>query len=652
MLLQLASLAVMLLILLVNLAGLGLLANRWAGNYLLARVAAPAGVALVGFFVEHFVGLGALAWLWPFTTGAAAWLLWRDWRILWANRMTEATFHGAFAYALAWRFAFPNIDASSEKLTGLGFLRNYFEGGRLPPVDGWLPPFPADVYYSFQHYASSLAGRILDWEIGFTCNVSVALIVAFTATAAAGAAFYFTSSRLCALAAATVLLLGGTGASPIAHLVKHKPTPHTSMRFIGGSVTPAEANQPLGRWLVRVNEVPEKEAVELPAETFSYLVFLGDHHPPLSGFLLLALALLAIASLEAQAGSKAAYAVLGATLPLTAVANAWSLPLQVLLAAAFIGWSVLKRRPVCWTMLVGGLAAAAVLVSPFLRHFAARALDYRTAFRLVPAEEHTPALLGLILFAPFLLILLAHLFSGARRSWWLLALWVALLAFSELVYVDDIYSGKFNRFNSTLKWWPWIMAGVTVSLGSMNLAARSRWCRGMTIAAFVLLLSYSASLALHFAGTPKTAPGRLSGDAWIRSDAIEKPILEFLRAQPRTTVLQRIDAGAFTYAPALAMFAGHRAYLGWPEHEKLWRGRRADIDLREAEVKAFYRGELPHSAQWLLMNSIEHVLWLKGDNDRVEGAWDRIQQEISGRYYWREYYVVGDFRVGMWSRMR
>jgi hypothetical protein len=57
-------------------------------------------------------------------------------------------------------------------------------------------------------------------------------------------------------------------------------------------------------------------------------------------------------------------------------------------------------------------------------------------------------------------------------------------------------------------------------------------------------------------------------------------------------------------------------------------------------------------AQWLLDHSVEYVLWLKGDNDRVDGAWDRIQAGISGHYSWREFYAVGDFRVGFWSRKR
>lgn len=652
MLLQLSSIAILLFILLLNLAGLALAAHRLTGNYLLARTASPAALALAGFFAEHFVGLGDLAWLWPLTTAAATWMVWREWRILWANRIVEAVFHASFAYAMVWRFAFPNVDASSEKLTGLHFLRNYAEGGVLPPVDGWLPPFRADVYYSFQHYASALAGRILDWELGFSYNVTFALIVALTVTAATGAAFLLTSSRLCAVAAGAALLLGGNGATPVAPWVKESPALHTSMRFIGGSVTPAEVNRPLGRWLVRVNEVPEKEAVELPAESFAYMVSLGDHHPPMSGYLLLALGLLAIAAIEAKTGVIAAYAILAGTLPLTMVSNTWSLPLQALLAAAFIGHRALTRQRVEWAALLGGMLAATILISPFLRHFAARSLEYGTSFRLVPGGEHTPPLLGLIVFAPFLLLLLAHLFGGSRRCWWLWGLWVALLVFSEFIYVDDVYSGKFNRFNTTLKWWPWLMAGMTVTLGSLNLAAKSKWCRGLTMAAFAILLCYAAPLTAHLVRTPKAALGQLAGDAWIKSDPIEKPILEFLRMQPLSTVLQRVDAGAFTYAPGLAMHAGHRSVIGWPEHEKLWRARRSDIGQREEEMRAFYDGSMAEPAQWLLDHSVGYVLWLKGDNDRVDGAWERIQSGISGHYSWREFYAVGDFRVGFWSRKR
>jgi hypothetical protein len=54
----------------------------------------------------------------------------------------------------------------------------------------------------------------------------------------------------------------------------------------------------------------------------------------------------------------------------------------------------------------------------------------------------------------------------------------------------------------------------------------------------------------------------------ITADNIEKPILEFLKHQPPVTVLQRLEAGAFTPSPGLIMLAGQRAFLGWPEHEE------------------------------------------------------------------------------------
>ena len=54
-----------------------------------------------------------------------------------------------------------------------------------------------------------------------------------------------------------------------------------------------------GHWLVEQAQVPDREVVKLPSETFAYLTYLGDYHPPLSGFYLLMLALLCIALVEA-----------------------------------------------------------------------------------------------------------------------------------------------------------------------------------------------------------------------------------------------------------------------------------------------------------------------------------------------------------------
>lgn len=140
--------AVLLGIIFLNLIGLALASHRMIGHYSLSRVFAPAGLALALFFVEHFVGFGPLRWCWPLTTAASAWLIARDRLILQQHWRTEATFLAAFGWVFAWRFSFPGIVASSEKIGDLAMIVSYMPGTRLPPEDAWFPPYPFDVYYS------------------------------------------------------------------------------------------------------------------------------------------------------------------------------------------------------------------------------------------------------------------------------------------------------------------------------------------------------------------------------------------------------------------------------------------------------------------------------------------------------------------------
>lgn len=62
-------------IVLVNFAALGAVCQRWIADRQAARAAGLLALVLVLFFVEHFVGLGTLAWTWPATTIAALALL-------------------------------------------------------------------------------------------------------------------------------------------------------------------------------------------------------------------------------------------------------------------------------------------------------------------------------------------------------------------------------------------------------------------------------------------------------------------------------------------------------------------------------------------------------------------------------------------------
>jgi len=641
---------VLVLTVLVNLTGLALLARRIFDSWWLARSASPLAV-LVPFFLEHFVGFGGLRWIWPLTTGASVWAIARGWRRLAAHWRVEAVFYGSFAYALAWRYAFPDITDSSEKMTDLTFIANYVGGSRLPPVDRWLPPSRFDMYYSAQHYAAALMARILSIPAGTAYNLAICILVTCTITAAAGTAWLLTRQRLATILLVAAFVLGGTGVSPFIRRIVPEPQLYSSIRFIGGALMPERATLPLGKELVRANHVTDK-SLDLPVELFSYLIALGDYHPPLSGYLLLTLALLSIALIESGEAARSASAVLGATVPLTIATNAWDLPLAAFLLAGWIAYRRWTKQQVRWAPLAIGAGAALLLIEPFLVRFAPQSLALHNAIRLVPRGAHTPPMLGLLVFYPVLAVLMLQLMSGgrSRQSLAFCAIFIALAVASELIYVDDVYSGKYERFNTVLKWWSWIDSATLLVIGAFNLRSDSKFCRAATAAVLILICGYGFELGTYYFTTDKRHTGQLDGAAWLRDDAAERAILDFLSSQAPAIVLQRISARSYVPEPALAIFAGDTAFLGWPNHEDIWRGYRRDIDLRAAEIENFYRGDLEDSPHWLERNQIQYVVWSPGDNPA--GSFEKIDRQLRGAYFWREFSAPGDPQAGLWCRIR
>ena len=459
-----------------NLVGLALLGFRITGSYALSRGVTPIAAALLVFFVEHFVGLGRLNWGWPVTTATSIWLAARHRSVVQRHWRIEAAFGAGFLWAFLWRFSYPGVVASSEKLGDLAMISSYLPGTRLPPQDVWFPPFPFDVYYSFQFYAAALLGRVFGLSPGLTYNLSFCLIVALTILCAAICAFTICRRSWATALVVLALMVGGTGATIPVHFTTGDPQLHHSMRFIGGSATPQQVQTSFGRSLVAMAHVPLTAPMQLPSETFAYLISIGDYHPQMSGFYLLLVALLCVALIEAGTEQRYSQMVLAASVPVTAIADGWTLPLQAALVATWMAFRLFRRSPPDWRALAAGLFGAGVLVYPFLSGFAYRAADYNVALRLVPGPEHTPAVLGFIVHFPVLLAIAIPFACGERKPWiiWTSAMWLALLVVSELFYVDDVYTGPFDRFNTTLKWWPWIQAGALLLAGAYGLASASR----------------------------------------------------------------------------------------------------------------------------------------------------------------------------------
>jgi uncharacterized membrane protein len=655
-------------LLLINLAGLTLLASRWLPPFALARSVGVLLSCLVLFYVEHFIGLGNLTWVWPIITLASLCLIWRS-KAGFAEKgfwWSECVFILAFLYGLTWRFTFPDITPSSERITDLYFIVNYLPGNTLPPLDQWYPPHHFNFYYALQHYGAALLGRIFGLDGGTSYNIAFALLMALPITLAWYFSSSFIKSRWPRLLLVLVLITGGTGFSPLMHLVIHQPDGIdlswsaaeriiAGQRFIGNMELPNthRITTPLGEKLFprlkpEQKPTPDFEARELPEETFGYQFFLGDYHPPIGGYFLLILALTLIAAVETGGIGRLGQALLALTVPATIVTNLWIFPLQAFLLAGWIGYRYWQVKPPDWAALIGGGLLGLALIYPFLTGFAVNAIQ--APIKLVSWNDHTPFTHFVGLHWPLIVLVVLGLFQPSTRklSITFALTFGALLLISEFIYIDDPSGGKYERTNTVMKWWGWIWAGGLVSLGTLCLASKAGFIRWSAVLTLVLVSFSTYDLARYYIFTGKNDRGHLSGHYWYTRDRNNRDLFNYLQAAPSGILLENQYDNAYTNTGIHALFTGKTALLGWTAHLMTWHGDVPDVWALMGQIKSFYAGALPTSLDWLLANNVRYVIWSPADNGKHPQAFNTISRQIGSRYVWRGFYEAGDSHVGVW----
>ena len=175
----------------------------------------------------------------------------------------------------------------------------------------------------------------------------------------------------------------------------------------------------------------------------------------------------------------------------------------------------------------------------------------------------------------------------------------------------DVYAGAWSRFNSTLKWWGWVYAGIILTLGANNLGSRSRLCRYGTVLLLLPSLAFGYDLASHFARDRKESAasiGIMTGSGWIDRDMVIKDLIIELASRPDGITVESGLKLANTDTPAVSLFAGKQSLLGWPWHETTWRGPFIEIHERQLQIDAFYAGTIDDPLNWLLHNlSLIHI---------------------------------------------
>jgi uncharacterized membrane protein len=653
---SLISVALAIAVLWIHLLGVGLAARRYVGDYIIAKAAGLIGLCLVCFCLEHSFGWGPRLPVLPFTSALCLWLIWRERAVVRENWRAEALFGFGFFYCFLWRFTFPDVDYSEDKMPNYALIESYMRGTRLPPPDLWMAPFHSNFYYSFQHYGAALIGRLLGVGPGESYHYAFCTMTGLLTLLIGGCFARLCPWRVGRWAGMLALIIGGSGVALAARFLIRNPYSVDIVRFIGGSIV-RNSLSPLGHRVSALMATPGLEPRDLPMEPLSYFLTKGDFHPPLAGFVLLALAAALIAAQETGASGRfraVNHALIAATVPLALISNAWVLPLQTLLVAGWFAYCLLRRETGCLLPGLAGAALATGLEYPYLIEFTRQAIATNVGFRTVGHQDHTPWLGWLLTFWPVLGILLLGFLNRDRRplSLFLIAVWALALVGTECVYNHDLYSGAWARFNSTLKWWQWVYAGIIMTLGASNLGSRSRLCRYGTLVLLLPNLSFAYDLARQYAAGPKDSVGRLSGTAWIDKDPVIHDMIVELSTRPDGITLESGLQMANSESPAVSLFSNKQNLLGWPWLEEAFRGSFLEVPERFDQINKFYDGSLPDPLGWLLHNNVRYILWLPRDNAEKNAHFGPLKEKIKSRYYWHGTYGNNeDFAVGFWVRI-
>jgi hypothetical protein len=686
----------LILILWVNIFGLSLatgaitkIRNAWLNLTL-----GPLLLCSVMFFVEFIHGFGSLLWAWPITTMASIGLIYVSARQekfqntalaelkrrigfnIWRHPAPYLCFMLVFSYALLWRYVTPDADATSEKMPDLSYICSYLPGATLPAMDAWLYPYLSTQYYSFQYYGAALMGRIFGMDPGTVFNLGFCTLIALSGTAAIGVCRETAKSmpfarKWTGWLVPSAWLLGGSGVSGIIYLLTTQISPWASMRFVGCTVLDkAPVGTTLAHWNNVLNHLTYNHQgmpMDLPGEPFAYSIYLGDYHPPLSGYYLALVAILAL-TLYHREKLGAYLAIPGACFSWSIVSDTWNLPVELI---ALVGWCFYNffgnlcrvvfygrnfRELEIWKILylIAGGVGGYLTIYPYFRHFAVSMADYNTSMKLVEWDAHSPILLWVLFMLPAFALSILALFSRERSTFWLGVLGFALLFFTEFVYINDAYGGPFHRFNTVLKWWPWVSAIILLTLGVRILCNRSLWIYFIGLFFVAYPLAYTYDLAKQWLDKPKDHVGQLSGNHYVLNDD-NRLLFMYLKSLPRGVSLEDPDAEGFASQPALSLFAGQECYMGWLGHEQLWRGYAHDIRYRFEMVKFFYSGNMPDAAEWLQAQNIQYVVWYKEPNkDREketvqESVWSKINEQLRGSYRWHDTFSHDD-HIGLWIR--
>ena len=262
-------------------------------------------------------------------------------------------------------------------------------------------------------------------------------------------------------------------------------------------------------------------------------------------------------------------------------------------------------------LIPAGVAAIAVLGKMIVAdEMAKRAvmLLAGAATLVLAAATGRPTLVFLAVMVVIFVAAVLTSFAGADRPVLALAaLGTFLFLVPEVVYVADSYGEALHRMNTVFKAYiqAWILLSIALPV-FLRLGVRQKAMRwGVLGFAVILALPHPLGLVIQ---QFRAGSWGLDGMAWMTAG--DRAIIETLRQEPIGTVVAEAVGGAYTEYARLSSASGVPAYLGWANHEGVWRGGEvyAETGVREELLKRLYSSRDPKEIRRLANEAGIHLV--------------------------------------------
>jgi hypothetical protein len=553
-------------------------------------------------FIEHYVALPSLGWMLPLTVGASLWTIFRPGYSWHGLRLPTILFAVTFSFTLLLKSLSPDIINYTESAGDMTRILNYSLGGTLPPIDCWLPPYDYGGYYSFQQYGAAILKRLFYLDLGTSCNLAYAFLLAWTCLAGAGVAHSISGRMWIALVTVIVLMAGSTGSVPFLFFYGHGNDYALSTSLNTAWDDPSR--NPF-TWIC----AHDKYHPVLTLVSPMYSLYWNEFHATLGGAFATMAALFACSEVCKPARSDWAWVGLFVIPMVSIITSAWFFPIILFFCAGSGVLALLNgRRPLNVKFVSIASAVGVVFVWPSVYSLLGNSSTQN--FFWTRPEEHTPFWMFVLQWWPICLPWLSLCCIWKKMN--LMTRWIHASIPILLLAIEFVTFG--TRSLTTEKMWGELYATGLVTLFPVVFMQRnipfillngvlllfSFFCFGM----WMKYVYYDPIDGHNFC--------RLQGDFYIQADMQTKRLLQVLSRLHGATVLPGKSYWAYNEDPTIIGFSENRCYVAYTYQEGQC-GHADEADYRSRINNSFYSGAMTDPLPFLRANHIAAVVIWRED---------------------------------------